>query len=204
MRLAVSCVVLSLLIPKPVAALPAQSADAMIAAARRLLGTPYEFGGRMRAPDEGTDCQGVLFAAAEAVQPCGWRSFSTKPTRSVADGELGAAVPGLSPVRGEDLDPVRLEPGDIILFVGYDENPKEPSLANLTGRAVWVWHTGMYTGGGRFIVGDHIAGEVVETDLGAYLRDNRDAYPGLFVTRMTDGPRPRRCREHPALGAGVR
>lgn len=167
-----------------------------VAAAREVLGVPYTFGGRMRRPGEGIDCQGVLFYAAERVGRCGWKSFSVLPTVSVPTGELGAAVEGLAPVASSALDVSRLRPGDVLLLVGFAANPAEPAIGSLEGRPVWVWHTGLYSGGGKWIVGDHFAGRVVEVDLAAYLAEHSDTYAGLVVTRMEDGPKPQRCRRH--------
>ncbi|MFN7133451.1 MAG: hypothetical protein ACK4N5_15330 [Myxococcales bacterium] len=100
-----------------------------------------------------------------------------------------------------------LQPGDVLYFVGAAENAAEPAVAELEGRRVWVWHTGLYAGEGRFIVADHFAGEVVALELLPYLRAHADVYAGLFVTRMPEGPRPARCRRHapmkrPAAGSG--
>ncbi|NMO18937.1 hypothetical protein HPC49_18450 [Pyxidicoccus fallax] len=167
-----------------------------VTAAREVLGVPYTFGGRMRAPGEGIDCQGVLFYAAERVGRCGWKSFSVLPTVSVPSGELGKAVEGMAPVASSALDVSKLRPGDVLLLVGFDSNPAEPAIGELAGRPVWVWHTGLYSGGGKWIVGDHFAGRVVEVDLAAYLVAHADTYAGLVVTRMEEGPRPRRCRRH--------
>ncbi len=171
----------------------AWSPQAFVAAAREVLGVPYDFGGRLGAPGEGLDCQGLLFYAAERVGSCGWRSFSVYPTRSVARGELGQRVGGLDPVASAALELSWLDPGDVLLFVDYPRNPAEPAIGTLGGRPVWVWHTGLYSGEGQFIVGDHFAGAVVETPLLPYLAAH---YAGVFVTRMSAGPRPQRCRRH--------
>lgn len=188
---------LGLLVFAPSAeALAQQTSDRLVHHARSLLGTPYSFGGRLSKRRPGIDCQGVLFYAAEKVGRCGWKSFSVFSTKSVARGELGRPLAGASPVATRDLDVNRLAPGDILLLVGEDENPAEAAIARLDGTPVWVWHTGMYTGAGKWIVGDHYAGEVVETDLLSYLAEHRDAYAGVFVTRMVDGPNPKRCRRH--------
>ncbi len=114
--------------------------ERFIAAARELLGIAYQFGGWMRRPGEGIDCQGVL--------------------------------------------------------VGFDSNPAEPPIGKLKERPVWVWHTGIYSGGGQWSVGDHFAGQVVEVDLAKYLADHSDVYAGLVVTRMKDSPHPKQCRQH--------
>jgi hypothetical protein len=74
------------------------------------------------------------------------------------------------------------------------ENPAEPAIGTLDGRPVWVSHVGHYSGGGKWIVGDHYAGEVVEVDLLEYLREHGDAYAGVFVTRLASGACPRRSR----------
>jgi len=184
-------------LPTPASALPPEKADKLVAAARELLGVSYELGGRMRKAGEGIDCQGVLFYAAERVGRCGWRSFNVMPTQAVAAAELGARVPGLDPVATGSLDVALLEPGDIIMLVGYEPNPKEPAIGSLGGREVWVWHTGIYSGGGAWIEADIPV--VIETDLAAYLTDYADAYAGLFVTRMERGPKPKRCRHHVAM-----
>jgi cell wall-associated NlpC family hydrolase len=175
---------------------PDRKNERFVAAARELLGIPYQFGGRMRRPGEGIDCQGVLFYAAERVGRCGWKSFSVFPTQSVPAGELGLPVEGLAPIASSELEISRLEPGDVLQLVGFDPNPAEPRIGLLKERPVWVWHTGVYSGGGRWIVGDHFAGQVVEVDLAKYLADHSDVYAGLVVTRMKDGPRPKQCRQH--------
>jgi cell wall-associated NlpC family hydrolase len=180
---------------------PSKSRTRFVAAARELLGVPYDFGGRMRKAGEGIDCQGVLFYAAERAGRCGWKSFSVYPTESVPAGELGSTVEGLAPVASSKLDMSRLEPGDVLLLVGYAQNPAEPHIGLLEGRPVWVWHTGLYTGGGKWLVGDHFAGQVVEVDLAQYLAEHADTYAGLWVTRMTQGPQPKRCRTHAPMRA---
>ncbi len=166
-----------------------------MAAARELLGVPYRLGGRMRAAGDGVDCQGVLFYAAERIGRCGWKSFSVYSTVSVARGELGEPVEGLAPIAAERLEVSALREGDILLLVGHQRNPAEPAIGTLAHRPVWVWHTGVYSGGGKWIVGDHYAGEVIETDLGGYLAAH-PLYAGVYVTRMARGPSPLRCRTH--------
>jgi hypothetical protein len=138
----------------------------------------------------------VIFYALERVFGCGWRSYSVYPTKSVARRELGQRVAGLDPVPTEKLDVQRLLPGDVLMLVGPAENPAEPAIGRLGGDPVWVWHTGLYAGGGKWIVGDHYAGRAVETDLLEYLRAHRDVYSGLFVTRIIERPKLRRCRKH--------
>ncbi len=170
--------------------------ERFVTAAREVLGVPYDFGGRLRNAQDGIDCQGVLFYAAERVGRCGWKSFSVMPTQSVPAGELGVAVEGLAPVASSELDVSKLQPGDVLLLVGYGANPAEPSIGTLNGQPVWVWHTGLYSGEGKWIVGDHFAGKAVEVDLKQYLAEHADSYAGLVVTRMADGPRPKRCRKH--------
>lgn len=175
--------------------------EKFVTAAREVLGVPYQFGGRMRRPGEGIDCQGVLFYAAERVGRCGWKSYSVFPTQSVPAGELGQPVEGMAPIATSELDVSRLQPGDVLQLVGFDPNPAEPRIGLLKERPVWVWHTGVYSGGGKWIVGDHFAGRVVEVDLAAYLAEHADVYAGLLVTRMKDGPRPTRCRQHRPMKA---
>ncbi|MCC7075018.1 MAG: C40 family peptidase [Deltaproteobacteria bacterium] len=176
------------------ALLPPDNAERAVSEARKALGTPYVLGGRLRDAKDGLDCQGLVFFALQALSGCGWRSWSVMPTESVK-GELGLPVAGAAPVAAARLAeqlPV-LEPGDLLWFVDIPENPAEPSIATLDGARVWVWHVGLYAGDGRFVVGDHFAGQVVEEDLLSYTQQH---YAGVFVTRMRDGPRPARCRAH--------
>jgi hypothetical protein len=170
--------------------------------ARELVGTPYQLGGRLRARAQGIDCQGVIFYAAERLMGCGWRSFDVFPSRSIQREELGKRVVGLDPVATEDLDVTRLKAGDVLHFVGPAENPAEGAIGTLGEDPIWVWHMGLYAGEGRFVVGDHFAGEVVETDLVTYLKAHEDEYVGLFVTRPTEKTRPNRCRSHPPMVRG--
>src|SRR5688500_3067740 len=164
-------------------ALPPSHERLVVSSARRYLGVHYDLGGRLRG-GEGLDCQGLVFSALQRAFGCRWRSFSVYPTRSLANGELGERVPGLDPIASEDVDPRSLRPGDVIMMVDYAENPAEPAIADLHDRPVWVWHVGLYSGRGKWIVGDHSAGEVAELELVEYLRDHRDSYAGVFVTRL--------------------
>lgn len=176
------------------ALLPPETADRAVAEARRALGTPYVLGGRLRDGADGLDCQGLVFFALQAVSGCGWRSWSVMPTTSVK-GELGLPVAGAAPVSAARLAEVLpvLEKGDVLWFLDVADNPAEPSITVLDGAPVWVWHVGLYAGDGRFVVGDHFAGKVVEEELVAYVQEH---YAGVLVTRMRDGPRPARCRAH--------
>jgi hypothetical protein len=171
--------------------------DRTVTAARELLGQPYRFGGRLTGPGAGVDCQGLLFYAAERIGRCGWRSFSVMPTRSIPSGELGRSVVGLAPVATADLDPAKLLPGDVLWLLSPIENPAEPSLTKLGDEPVWVWHTGLYAGGGRLLHADPFGGRVVEEALLPFLETY--GYAGLWVTRLTAAPAPKRCRRHPPM-----
>lgn len=167
---------------------------AALGAGRALLGVPYEFGGRMK-NDAGIDCEGVIFAVAERLTGCGWRSFPVDPTRIVSTRALGDRVKGLDPIASVELDLTLLRPGDVVMLVAADQNPKEGPIGRLGDHDVWVWHTGVFTGEGRWLVGDHYAGQVVEVPLGEYLRAHADTFEGVFIVRPT-GRRPRTCRHH--------
>lgn len=56
----------------------------------------------------------------------------------------GSGVPalGLAPVKTDDLDLLRFEPGDVLWWVDFAKNPKEPAMGALDGRPVWVWQQG--------------------------------------------------------------
>jgi len=176
-------------------ALPPDAQSQMVTEARKILGVPYELGGRMRKKGErteGVDCQGLVFFALQSISKCGWKSWSVMPTTSVK-GELGLPVDGLNPVKSADIDLTLLVPGDILWFVDPIQNPAEPSIAKLDGVDVWVWHAAMYSGHGKFIVGDHFAGKVVEEELIPYAKLH---FTGLFVSRMKDGPAASTCKQH--------
>ncbi len=183
--------------PKSKAATPV--GQRLVEAARELLGTPYNFGGRLGTKEgrlrPGIDCQGVLFYAVEQVFPtCDWRSYSVMPTKSIARSELGETVDGFGPAKTSDVALDKLLPGDVLWLVGPGENPAEGAIATLDGERVWVWHTALYSGEGRMIVGDHYAGEAVEVPLLPYLREHADVYRGVIATRIDKRPKPSRCR----------
>lgn len=182
----------------PSQALAPTSAKVLLERARSYLGTPYEFGGRNRLVSggrrEGIDCQGLVFLAAQSLTRCSWKSFSTLNVEQVSRKELGAPVEGLAPIASAELDLAKLEPGDYLMLVAPDVNPAEGPIGKLGEQDVWVWHVGLYAGDGKWLVGDHYAGAVVETDLRAYLTDHADVYTGVFVMRMASAPKPARCR----------
>ncbi|MFZ5479127.1 MAG: C40 family peptidase [Myxococcota bacterium] len=163
--------------PAPVAV--AEPSPPIVLAARRYLGRPWRWGGR----GETLDCLGLVFLAWSDVTGKPWRKLSVNPTTLVAEAQLGAPVPGLDGVRARRIDYELLRAGDVVYFLGPRRNPNEPSLVSIEGVPLWVWHVGLYSGGGRFVVGDPFAGEVVETDLAAYLADHDDWYVGIYVTR---------------------
>lgn len=162
-----------------------------------LLGTPYEWGGRLR-KKEGIDCYGVVLAAAERASGCGWKSYPVKPTEIVAQRLWGTPVEGLAPISTKALKLESLERGDVLMLIGPSQNPAEPAVGTLDGTPVWVWHVGLYLGEGQYVVGDHHAGRTVIEPLLPYLEAHRDEYSGVFVTR---GPakKPARCRQHAPL-----
>lgn len=170
-----------------------------VVAARELLERPYEWGGRLR-EHEGIDCLGVVLAAAERVSGCGWRSFSVNPTDLVNSRALGAPVEVASGVLSAQLEISLLQPGDVVMLMSPVENPSEPALTKVGGVPMWVWHVGIASSGGRWVVGDHHAGKVIETGLHDSLRANADEYAAVYVGRPT-GQRPKVCRKHPPMGA---
>jgi cell wall-associated NlpC family hydrolase len=149
--------------------------------ARAYVGRPYAFGGR----GESLDCMGLVFRAWTDARGQTWRELSVNPTEIVSGRQLGAPVPRLDGVRTSDIDWSLLRPGDVLFFLGAQENVREPSLVTLGEEPMWVWHMGIYTDADRrrFIAGDHFAGEVAEMSLRDYLVAHADVYAGLYVTR---------------------
>ncbi len=170
-----------LLLPWEAAADPTPTRAALVTAARKYLGRPFRWGGR----SSKLDCLGLCFLSWQDVTGTSWRKISVYPTKMVAKNQLGVPVPGLDGVRSSKIPWEQLQPGDFLLFLGAAENPAEPALTTVDGTPMWVWHTGLYSGGEdhRFIVGDHFAGKVVETSLSRYLREEGAGYDGLFVVR---------------------
>ena len=87
-----------------------------------------------------------------------------------------------------------LKPGDIILLVDMVENTAEKSIAKIEDTPIWVWHTAIYTQDGNFIHADAFSGKVVEENLQGFLEAH--GFAGIFVTRMSKGPKPKRCRRN--------
>lgn len=184
------------------ALLLAQTMADGLPAALALEGTPYTWGGRLRPSGPGIDCLGIVFAAAERASGCGWKSYAVNPTELAASGVLGRPVPGLSPIAADALDVAALRAGDVLFLLSPAENPAEPHLAELGGTRLWVWHTGIALGDGRWLVGDHFAMATIVTALRPYLDEHR-GYTAAYVLR---GPlaKPSRCRKHPPLGRALR
>jgi hypothetical protein len=176
---------------------PVSNGEAFVSAARGTLGQRYEFGGRLR-NGEGIDCLGVVLAGAERASHCSWKSYPPFPTKLVDQKLFGAPVSGLSPIGSAALDVSLLQSGDVIMLVASDENSAESAIGQLNGVNVWVWHVGVYSGNGNWIVGDHFAGQSIETNLVGYLLAHADTYSGLFVTRP-NGEKPKRCRKSAPL-----
>lgn len=183
-----------------VAVMVAQNGPAVgagVEAARALLGVSYDWGGRLR-KSEGLDCMAIVLAAAERASGCGWRSYPVKPTELVEKRLWGTRVAGLDPIATEALSLDALATGDVLMLVGAAVNPAEPSIGTLGSTPVWVWHVGLYLGGGSMLVGDHHEGQVAVVELLSYLRKHEGEFSGVFVTR---GPavRPTPCRKHAPL-----
>jgi cell wall-associated NlpC family hydrolase len=167
--------------------------QALLDEARPLIGQPYDLGGRLQA-GRGTDCQGIVFYAAERVQRCSWKSFSVMPTTTVSAEEFGRPVRGASPVRIGELDVSLLKPGDVLLFLNTTVNPAEPALTMLDEDPVWVWHMGLYAGEGRVLHADPFANAVVEEDLRTLLAHHGSWVQGVTALRLDGPPKPRVCR----------
>lgn len=118
---------------------------AIIAAARRCLGTPFHHQGRQ--PRHGIDCIGLIVVALRAIGLTvhDHTNYSRRP-----DGKsLLAALTehGAKPVS-------KIQPGDILLF-RYDNQPQHVALATEPDRMIHSFA---------------VAGEVVETIIGDYWR----------------------------------
>jgi hypothetical protein len=175
-------------------ALPPDAGGRVVRAARELLGVKYQLGGRIRTKGEGIDCQGLIFYGLQRINRCGYQSYSLNPTETVAWGELGSPVAGLSPASTRSFDASLLRAGDVVFLLAPTRVPREPSLTSLDGTPQWVWHTGLATEGGAWTHADYTSGYVREEDLRGFLVKN--GYAGVFILRMDNGPTPRKCRQH--------
>jgi cell wall-associated NlpC family hydrolase len=96
---------------------PAAGAADLVLSAIGLLGTPYRYGGDQ--PSSGFDCSGLVRYVA----------------RTVLGVDLPRRAEGIGRV-GMEVDPQRLQPGDLVFF-------------NTLGRA--FSHVGVYVGDGQFV-----------------------------------------------------
>lgn len=112
---------------------PALRKNPVLSIAMRYLGVPYRWGGA--SPKSGFDCSGlVMYVFAQ----------------------LGVALPHFAAAQWHSPDaiwvrPSRLQPGDLVFFVGSDGTRKEPG------------HVGIYVGDGYLIDAPH-TGAFVEID----------------------------------------
>lgn len=173
---------------------------AFVAAAQSLMGVRYQLGGRLK-DNQGVDCQGILFFAAERMRStrgrrCGWKSYDVMPSTAIPRGELGTTVVGPTPAH--QLDWQKLRPADVVWLLAPERNPKEPAVGTLGGQQMWVWHTGLISRvdaqGAVFLNADPFSGAVMEMDLKRYMTTY--GYAGVVITRMKAGPAPARCRRH--------
>ncbi len=128
---------------------------------------------------------GLVFVAYQRVTGTPWRRHSYLPSRLAAQGTLGKPVAGLECVGRERLDYALLRPGDIILILRFQENPKEPPLCSLNGHDAWVWHMGLFTGSSEnaFLHADPFYGVVNEAPLRDYLSNTWLSNEGVCVIR---------------------
>lgn len=147
-----SLTVFLVLLASPAAAEEPRVQDRLIAAARTMLGKPYVFGGRdgrpgcrgVKACAPGIDCQSLIFFAFEKVFAKHWTKFSVMPSLSVQRKELGTPVPGLDGVLRAELDPKKLQKGDVLFFMlpNYNLQADAPLLER-DGVKYGVWHTAL-------------------------------------------------------------
>jgi cell wall-associated NlpC family hydrolase len=141
--------------------------EAFVAAAAAYQDVPYAFGGRSA---KKLDCLGLIFLPHQQVFGRPWRSLSVAPT-------------ALAPQLGESLGFVSsgsfLEPGFAdamargeILFFLTDAATWDAAFISRPELKLWVGHTGIYLGEGRFMHASPWQGKVVEEDLGAFLREH--------------------------------
>lgn len=148
--------------------------------ARKHIGTPYLWGGRLTKKNPGLDCLGLLFVPYSETFETKWYDFSVYPSEIIEKQQLGKPVKGLDGILSEDVNISNLQEGDIIYLLSKTKIQDKP-LAKINGIEYWPWHTGIYSNKSKnlFLEANPFS-KVIERDFSQVLKENL----GIFVTRI--------------------
>lgn len=151
------------------AAIESITTNETVTAARKYLGTNYNWEGRMTRRYPGLDCLGLMFKALEERFGVPWQKWNTYPTKLIPQLGKNSVVVIMS--EGVSLD--KLKEGDFIFFLWHDSHQDEPAVVKGEDK-YWVWHTAIYAGNGNIIHASPFNGryKVVEEPLTSFMESN--------------------------------
>jgi len=145
----------------------------LVVEARKSLDVPFRWEGRGTKRLPGLDCLGLLFKSLEATTGLSWKKWSVAPSRLIEQLEGRQFTIYLKKNRDLAIKR-RMNSGDIVFLMWADM----PTWDKPTGKVekieldgsrrmapMWIWHTGIYSGNGKFIHASPYSGGVVEEDL---------------------------------------
>jgi cell wall-associated NlpC family hydrolase len=146
--------------------------------ARKYLDTPYNWGGRMTEELPGLDCLGLMFISIRDKYRTPWRSWSVKPSRLM--DQIDQKNERKLFLSGPSAVPKEMHPGDFIFLLRHVKLSGDTSVAkDKSGKELYVWHTAIYSGGGKMIHASPFPDErgsetykVVEEPLVPFLKQN--------------------------------
>ena len=124
-------------------------------AARKYMGTPYEWGGRNTKKNPNLDCLGLLFLAIRDNAGVPWRSWSVYPYKLIPQLDRNSTRKTVLFSQDPLLDSSavsKIKEGDLIFFLAdIPSNDDRPMARDSSGKDLYVCHTAVYGGRGNAI-----------------------------------------------------